>query len=249
VAGYLEFGLAQSDIQYQAVKGLAGWAKQGPLEQLRAVFSMHHESLCLVAAVDAGINAITDLKGKKVNLGNPGSGQYRNAIDALLALGLKPKTDIDAQKARAAEAPVLLQDNRIDAFFCTVGHPSETLQNATTGERKVRFVPITGSGIDQLVADHNYYTKTTVPVAQFYPSAENPAKTETFGVIATLCTSAKVPDHVVYGITKAVFENFDYFKRQHPALRDLAKEDMLKGLTAPFHAGALKYFKEVGLLR
>jgi TRAP transporter TAXI family solute receptor len=249
MSGYLEFGLAQSDIQNQAVKGLAEWAKEGPREELRAVFSIHHESVCLVAAVDAGINAIADLKGKKVNLGNPGSGQYRNAIDALQAVGLNPKTDIDAEKAKASGAPVLLQDNRIDAFFCTVGHPSETLQNATTGERKVRFIPITGPGIDQLVADQNYYTKTTVPVAQFYPGAENPAGVETFGVIATLCTSASVPDHVVYAITKEVFENFDYFRRQHPALADLAKEDMLKGLTAPFHPGALKYFKEAGLLR
>jgi hypothetical protein len=249
MAGYLEFGLAQSDIQYQAIKGLAGWAKQGPQEQLRAVFSIHHESVCLVAAVNTGINAITDLKGKKVNLGNPGSGQYRNAIDALQAVGLNPKTDMDAQKVKAAEAPVLLQTNRIDAFFCTVGHPSETLQNATTGERKVRFIPITGSGIDQLVADQNYYTKTTVPVAQFYPGAENSAAVETFGVIATLCTSASVPDQVVYAITKVVIGNFSEFKRQHPALGNLAKEDMLKGITAPFHPGALKYFKKVGLLR
>ena len=247
LAGYMEFGLVQSDVQYQAINGQAKWKKKGPQKELRAVFSINHESVCLVAAVDAGINAITDLKGKKVNLGNPGSGQYRNAIDALLALGLKPKTDIDAQKARAAEAPVLLQDNRIDAFFCTVGHPSETLQNASTCERKVRFIPITGSGIDQLVADQNYYTRTTVPVAQFYPGAENSAAVETFGVIATLCTSASVPGHVVYAITKEVIGNFSEFKRQHPALGDLAKQDMLKGLTAPFHAGALKYFKEVGL--
>jgi TRAP transporter TAXI family solute receptor len=249
LAGYLEFGLAQSDVQYQAVMGLAGWAKKGPQKELRAVFSIHHESLCLVAAVDAGIYAIADLKGKRVNLGNPGSGQYQNSIDALHAVGLNPKSDIYAEKAKASEAPVLLQDNRIDAFFCTVGHPSETLQNATGGERKVRFIPITGPGIDQLVADQKYYIKTTVPVAQFYPGAENPVEVKTFGVIATLCTSSKIPDNVVYIITKEVFDNFARFKRQHPALGDLAKEDMLKGLTAPLHPGAIKYFKEVGLLR
>ena len=249
MAGYLEFGLAQSDILYQAVKGLTEWAKKGPQEELRAVFSIHHESVCLVAAVDAGIKTIADLKGKKVNLGNPGSGHYQNAIDALQALGLDPKSDIYAEKVKASEAPVLLQDKRIDAFFCTLGHPSETLEIATTGERKVRFIPITGPGIDQLVADQNYYTKTTVPVAQFYPGAENPVDLKTFGVIATLCTSSKIPDHVVYTITKEVFDNFAEFKRQHSALGDLAKEDMLKELSAPLHPGAIKYFKEVGLLR
>ena len=249
MAGYLEFGLAQSDIQYQAVNGLTEWAKKGPQKDLRAVFSIHHESVCLLAAVDADIHTVTDLKGKKVNLGNPGSGQYQNAIDALQAAGLNPKNDIDAENVQASEAPVLLQENRIDAFFCTVGHPSVTLQNATTGERKVRFIPITGPGIDQMNADKNYYVKTTVPVAQFYPDADNPVDVKSFGVIATLCTSSKMPDHVVYTITKEIFENFAEFKSQHPAFGDLTKKDMLKGLTAPVHPGATKYFKEVGLLR
>jgi TRAP transporter TAXI family solute receptor len=123
------------------------------------------------------------------------------------------------------------------------------LQNATTGKRKVRFIPIAGPGIDQMVADQSYYTKTTVPVAQFYPGAENPADVKTFSVIATLCTSSTVPDYVVYTITKEVFDNFAEFKRQHPALGALTKEDMLKGLSAPLHPGATKYFREVGLLR
>ena len=249
VAGYQEFGLAQSDMQYQAVKGLAEWAKKGPQRELRALFSIHHETVCLVAAADAGIKTIADLKGKRVNLGNPGSGHYRNAIDALQAAGLNPKRDIYAEKVKASEAPILLQDNRIDAFFCTVGHPSETLQNATSGARKVRFIPITGPGIDKLIADKNYYTKTAVPVAQFYPGAGYSADMKTFGVIATLCTSSRVPDNVVYTITKEVFENFEEFKRQHPAFVVLAKEDMLKGLAAPLHPGAIKYFKEVGLMQ
>jgi hypothetical protein len=249
MAGYLEFGLVQSDIQYEAVKGLTAWAKKGPQKELRAVFSTHHESVSLVAAVDAGINTIADLKGKKVNLGNPGSGHYQNAIDALLAAGLDPRQDIDSERANLAEAPILLQEKRIDAFFCTMGHPSETLKNATSAERKVRFIPIAGSGIDQLVAEQNYYVETTVPVAQFYPGAQNSGDVKTFGVIATLCTSSTIPDHVVYTITKEVFDNFTEFQRQHPALENLTKEGMLKGLTAPVHPGAKKYFKEVGLMR
>jgi len=249
IAGYLEFGLVQSDKQYQAVKGLAEWAEKGPQKELRAVFSIHHESVNLVAAVDANIKTITDLKGKKVNLGNPRSGQYQNSLDALEAVGLNPERDIYPEKVVASEALTLLQDNRIDAFFCTLGHPSETLQEATSGERKVRFIPITGPGIDELIANKHYYTETTIPVAQFYPNAEDPADVKTLGVIATLCTSSKVPAHVVCTITKEVFENFEEFKRQHPALMGLRKEDMLRGLTAPLHLGAIDYFKEVGLMK
>jgi TRAP transporter TAXI family solute receptor len=249
LAGYLEFGLAQSDIQYQAVTGLTEWAGKGPQKKLRAVFSIHHESVCLVAAVDADINALADLKGKRVNIGNPGSGQYQNAIDALQAAGINPKNDIDAKKVKASEAPVLLQENRIDAFFCTVGHPSETLRNATSGERRVRFIPITGSAIDQMVADKNYYTKTTVSVAQFYPDAHDAADITTFGVFATLCTSSDISDHVVYTITKEVFDNFAEFKRHHPALGNLTKKDMFNGLSATLHPGAINYYKAAGLIK
>ncbi|MGD8291629.1 MAG: TAXI family TRAP transporter solute-binding subunit [Desulfobacterales bacterium] len=249
LAGYLEFGLAQSDIQYQAVRGLTEWAEKGPQKRLRAVFSIHRESVCLVAAVDADIKDIADLKGKRVSIGNPGSGQYQNAIDALQAAGINPENDIEAEKVKASEAPVLLQENRIDAFFCTVGHPSETLQNATSGERKIRFIPITGSAIDQMVAEKNYYTKTTVPVARFYPDAQDAADITTFGVFATLCTSSDISDHVVYTITKEVFDNFAEFKRRHPALGDLTKKDMLNGLSATLHPGARKYFEEVGIMQ
>jgi TRAP transporter TAXI family solute receptor len=247
LAGYLEFGLLQSDVQYHAVNGQADWKKKGPQEDLRAVFSIHHESVCLVAAVDAGIETIADLDGKRVNLGIPGSGGYRNAINALESVGLNPRRDIVPKKKKAPEAPQLLQDNRIDAFFCTVGHPSEMLVEAVSGSRKVHFVPITGAGTDKLIADRIYYTKTILPVAKFYPGAENPIDVETFGVSATLCASDRVPDRVVYVITKEVFDNFDHFRRRHPAFATLTKKGMLDGLSAPLHPGAVRYFKEVGL--
>jgi TRAP transporter TAXI family solute receptor len=249
MAGYMEFGLAQADKQYQAVNGLAEWTKRGPQRELRAVFSLHHESVVLVAAVDAGINTVADLKGKRVNLGNPGSGQHRNAIDALEALGLDPERDILPEKVKATEAPVLLQDNRIDAFFCTVGHPSETIQMALSGQRKIRIIPISGLGIDKLISDNKFYIKTTIPVQKLYPNLEDSMDVITFDVIATLCTSSRLPADLVYTVTKEIFENIDEFRRQHPALVDLTKEGMLEGLSAPLHPGALKYYKEAGLMK
>ena len=246
MAGDLEFGVVQSDRQYQAVNGLAEWEEKGNQKDLRAVFSVHPESITLVAAVDAGIEKIEDLKGKRVNIGNPGSGQRQNSIDALTAVGIDYKTDLTAESVKAAEAPGLLQDGRIDAFFYTVGHPSGAIKEATAGARKVRFVPVTGAGIDKLIADNPFYAKAEIPIA-LYPGAENDADVETFGVKATFVTSAKVPDNVVYAITKEVFDNFEDFKKLHPAYAMLTKANMLEGMSAPLHPGAEKYYKEAGL--
>jgi TRAP transporter TAXI family solute receptor len=244
MAGDLEFGVVQSDRQFQAMEGLAEWKDKGPQKDLRAVFSIHPESVTLAAAVDAGINDIKDLKGKRVNIGNPGSGQRQNSIDALEAVGLNFETDMQAEQVKAAEAPGLLQDGRIDAFFYTVGHPSGAFKEATAGARKVKFVTITG--IDTLLSKYPYYAKSFVPV-KLYPGAQNDSDVETFGVKATFVTSAKVPENVVYAVTKEVFENFESFKKLHPAYAVLTKQSMLEGLSAPIHDGAMKYYKEAGL--
>jgi uncharacterized protein len=244
MAGDLEFGVVQSDRQYQAIKGEAEWEAKGPQADLRAVFSIHPESVTLVAAVDSEIKGIADLKGKRVNIGNPGSGQRQNAIDALEAVGLNYESDLNAEGVKAAEAPGLLQDGRIDAFFYTVGHPSGAIKEATAGTRKVTFVSITG--IDALLAKYPYYAKSMIPVA-LYPGAVNTEDVQTFGVKATLVTSAKVPDDVVYAIAKEVFDNFDDFKKLHPAYAVLTREGMLEGLSAEIHPGAMKYYKEAGL--
>ena len=246
MAGDLEFGVVQSDRQYQAINGLAEWKDKGKQENLRAVFSVHPESITLVAAVDAGIEKIEDLKGKRVNIGNPGSGQRQNSIDVLNAVGIDYKSDITAESVKAVEAPGLLQDGRIDAFFSTGGHPRDGIKEATAGARKVRFIPVTGSGIDKIIAENPYYAKAKIPIT-LYPGAQNDADVETFGVKATFVTSAKVPENVVYAITKEVFDNFEAFKKLHPAYTVLTKESMMDGLSAPLHSGAEKYFKEAGL--
>ena len=244
MAGDLEFGIVQSDRQSQAYNGEAEWADAGKQDKLRAVFSIHPESVTILAAEDAGINSIMDLKGKTVNIGNPGSGNRGNAIDALENAGINWETDINAEGLKASEAAKMLQDNRIDAYFYTVGHPSGSFKEATAGRRKVKFVSITD--IDGLLEKFSYYAKSEIPV-EFYPNAQNTENVPTYGVKATLCTSSDVSDDVVYAVTKEVFENFEEFKTLHPAYSTLTKESMLDGLSAPIHDGAMKYFKEVGL--
>ena len=245
MAGDLEFGVVQSDRQFQAIKGLAEWKEKGPQKDLRAVFTIHPESITLVAADDAGIKSVQDLRGKRVNIGNPGSGQRQNSIDALSNYGINYEKDLKAEGVKAAEAPGLLQDGRIDAFFYTVGHPSGAIKEATAGRRKVHFVPLTG--LDTLLSKYPYYAKAQIPI-KLYPGATNQSDTDTFGVKATFVTSAKVPERVVYAITKEVFDNFEDFKKLHPAYEVLTKQNMLEGMSAQIHPGAMKYFKEAGMM-
>jgi len=245
MTGDLDFGIVQSDRQYQAIYGKAEWKNKGPQKDLRAIFSIHPESVTLVAAQDAGIETISDLRGKRVNIGNPGSGQRQNSIDALAAAGIDYRKDLHVEQVKASEAAGLLQDGRIDAFFYTVGHPSGAIKEATAGTRKVKIIPIRAT--DALLAKYPYYAPATIPV-KFYPGAANKADIPTFGVKATFVTSAKVPDDVVYAITKEVFENLDQFKKLHPAYEVLTPKGMLQGLSAPIHPGAMKYYKEANLL-
>lgn len=246
LSGYLEFGLVQSDRQYQAVNGLAEWKKMGKQTKLRAVCSIHPESLTLIAAEDAGIKTLQDLKGKRVNIGNPGSGQRGNALDVLAAAGIDVEKDLQVESLKAAESASMLQDGRIDAFFYTVGHPAAAIKEACAGRRrKVRIVPITG--MEKLIERSPYYARTTIPIA-LYPKAVNETDVSTIGVMTTVVTRADVPDNVVYALTKELFENLDEFKTMHPAFAHLTRQGMLKGRSAPLHPGAEKYFKEAGLI-
>jgi TRAP transporter TAXI family solute receptor len=247
MAGDLEFGVVQSDRQFQAFNGSPDSEWDGkPQPNLRALFAIHPESITLCAAVDAGINSVADLKGKRVNIGNPGSGQRQNSIDALTALGIDIEKDIQAESLKAAEAPGMLQDGRIDAFFYTVGHPSGAFKEATSGTRKVKFIEIVLPG--SFYEKFAYYAPSVVPVTGNYPGAANKSDVASFGVKATFVTSATIPEEHVYGLVKEIFDDFDSFKKLHPAYAVLTKENMLEGLSAPLHPGAEKYYKEAGLM-
>ena len=245
--GDIVFGVVQSDRQFQAYNGLAEWAESGPQTDLRSVFSIHPESITLVASENSGIASIEDMRGKRVNLGNPGSGQLQNSIDVLIAAGLTEQ-DIGAEYVKAIEAPGLLQDERIDAFFYTVGHPNSNIKEATSGRIKVRIIPIVGRGVDNLLGKdkYSYYAKSVIPHS-FYRYSLNTEDVESVGVKATFVTSSKVPENIVYALTKEVFENLEDFKSLHEAYKVLTKEDMLKGLSAPIHKGAMKYYIEASL--
>jgi len=244
-AGELDMGVAQSDWQYHAYHGTSKFKDQGANKDLRAVFSVHPEPFTVVARADSGIKTFADLKGKRVNIGNPGSGQRGTMEVVMKALGWTKATFKLASELKSAEQSKALCDNKIDAMVFTVGHPSGSIKEAATSCDSV-IVEVAGPAIDTLVKDNDYYRTATIPGGMYRGS---PNDVKTFGVGATFVSSTNVPESVIYNVVKSVFENFDQFKKLHPAFKVLKKEEMIKdGLSAPLHDGAAKYYKEAGLM-
>ena len=245
-AGELDLGVAQSDWQYHAYNGTSKFADAGAFTGLRAVFSVHPEPFTVVARADSGIRNLEDLKGKRVNIGNPGSGQ-RGTMEVLMdALGWDKSTFALASELKSSEQSKALCDNKIDAMVFTVGHPSGSIKEATTSCDSV-LVNVTGAAVDGLVANNDFYRTATIPGGMYNG---NPDDTVTFGVGATVVSSTATSEHVIHSIVKGDFENFDSFKKLHPAFANLKKEEMISdGLSAPLHDGAAKYYKEVGLMK
>jgi len=239
----IEFGVAQSDVQFNATKGQGQFQKDGAMGDLRAVFALHPEPFTVVARKEANIAKFEDFKGKRFNIGNPGSGTRASMEELLGAMGWKTSDFSLASELKADEHGAALCDNKIDGFFYGVGHPSANIQDPTT-TCGARLVSLTGPAVDKLVKANAYYAYATIPGGLY---ANNPNPTQTYGVLATMVTSSKVPADVVYNVVRAVFENFDEFKKLHPAFATLDPKKMVKdGLSAPLHDGAVKYYKEKG---
>jgi TRAP transporter TAXI family solute receptor len=240
--GELDFGMAQSDVHYNAIKG-EGQYKDKAFGDLRSVYSVHPEPFTVLARKEANIAKFEDFKGKRFNVGNPGSGTRVSMEQLIGAMGWKLSDFSLASELKADEHGPALCDNKIDGFYYGVGHPSANIQDPTT-TCGAKLVPLTGAAVDKLVKENSYFAKATIPGGMY---ANNPNPTETYGVMATLVTSAKVPDDVVYNLVKATFDNFEEFKKLHPAFASLEPARMVKdGLSAPLHPGAAKFYKEKG---
>jgi|TARA_R110002072_G_scaffold123048_3_gene258095 hypothetical protein len=243
--GELDFGVAQSDWQYHAYNGTSKFKDQGPFKKLRAVFSVHPEPFNLIVRADSGIEKLEDLPGNRVNIGNPGSGQRATTEVVMDAMGWTKDSFSLAAELKGSEQSQALCDNKLDAMIYVVGHPAAALKEATTA-CDAKIISVNGPVIDKLIADNPYYRKAIVPGGMYRGTDKD---VETFGVGATFVTSADVSDDVVYAVVSAVFDNFDDFKKLHPAFANLTKEAMANdALSAPLHPGAEKYYREKGLL-
>ncbi len=245
-AGELDLGMAQSDWQYHAFKGTSKFKDGGPFKELRAVFSVHPEPFTVLARKEAGIKTFADFKGKRFNVGNPGSGTRGSMSELLDAMGWKMSDFSLASELKADEHGAALCDNKIDGFFYGVGHPSANIQDPTTA-CGAKLVPLTGPAVDKLVKGAPYYAKVEIPGGLYIG---NPQATPTYGVMATMVSSTKASPDVVYQIVKAVFDNFDDFKKLHPAFAHLDPKLMVvNGNSAPLHDGAKRYYKEKGWIK
>lgn len=245
-SGELDMGVVQSDVQYGAVKGEGQFKGAGPSPDLRAMFSMHPEPMTVVVRKELNAQSLTDLKGKRFNIGNPGSGHRAGADELLAAFGMKTSDLGLASELKADEHGPALCDGKIDGFVFAIGHPSANIQDPTTA-CGAKLLSLKGDGVDKLVATHSYLAKAHIPGGT-YPG--NPQATDTYGVLATFVTSAKTPPDTVYAVIKQVFDNFEDFKKLHPALAHLKPQEMVKnGLSAPLHEGAARYFKEKGWIQ
>jgi TRAP transporter TAXI family solute receptor len=241
-AGELEFGVAQSDWQYHAYHGTSKFEDAGAFENLRAVFSVHPEPVTVIASDDSGISTLTDVKGKRLNIGNPGSGTRGTWEVIEEALGWE-RSDLKlASEMKSAETGAAVCDGKIDAYFWLVGHPSALTQESLA-TCDAHLVHVEGAAVDKLVADNAYYRVATIPAGMY----NNDVDIKTFGVGATFVTSADVSADAVYVVVKAVFDNFDDFKKLHPAFANLNESEMITdSLSAPLHEGAIRYYKERG---
>ena len=243
-AGQMNMGVAQSDVQYNAYNGEAEF-EDDEVDKLRCVFAVHPEPFTVVARQDSDIEGFEDLKGKRVNVGNPGSGQLATMEVVLDAKGWTMNDFSLASQLKPAEQASALGDNKVDAIVYTVGHPNGSIQEATTTV-EANLVPVDGPEIDKLVEDNPYYSKATIPGGMYKGTDSD---TDTFGVKATFVSSTDTDDETIYQVVKAVFDNFDRFKRLHPAFESLEPETMIKegeGCSAPMHPGAERYYKEQG---
>ncbi|PCS21499.1 TAXI family TRAP transporter solute-binding subunit [Candidatus Enterovibrio escicola] len=245
-AGKLDMAIVQSDWQYHAYNGSSKFTNLGSFKDLRSIFSVHPELFTVVAQSGKGIKTFNDLKGKRVNIGNPGSGQHGTVGVLMDKMGWNMDDFKQVYELKAGEQSKALCDNKIDAMVYTVGHPSGAIQEATTVCDSV-IVEVNNVAAQKLTSENNHYRSATILGGMYRGNTDDVA---TFGVGATFVSSSEIPEEVIYNVVKSVFENLDDFRRLHPAFTNLKKEEMVSdGLSAPLHRGAQKYYREVGLIQ
>jgi len=243
--GKNQFGIAQANFLFNAWNGRGLW-ENTPQGDLRAVLGLYVEDVTLIAAEDSGIKTALDLKGKRLNIGAPGSSDHETSGFILEQLGLDPVKDLQITKEHTYLASEKIQSDDIDAYFYTVGHPNLSVLEAVSGNRKVRIVPFEQDFIDKIVARQPFLSASEINV-EFYEKLDNKDPVPTIGIKSVLFTREGVDEETVYRVVKAVMENLDLFRRQHPAFSSLTKENMAHGVIVPLHPGAERYFREAGI--
>jgi TRAP transporter TAXI family solute receptor len=245
-AGAADLALAQSDTGAEALAGSGAFAEKGAFADLRAIMALYPEPVTIVARADAGIAALGDLQGKRVSLGQSGSGQRALAETLVAALGWTDASFAATPDVPTEELAAALCGGQIDAYLVAIGHPALVVQETTRG-CDARLVPVAGPAVDRLVAETPALVAAVIPGGLY---RGNPDPTPSFGPGATLFTRAAAPDAVVTAIVSGIFEDFDMLTGLNPALRGLDRTAAVtEGLVAPLHPAAERYLRGAGVLR
>lgn len=242
--GELDFGISQSDTAYQAYMG-EGSFEGKPVKGLRSVIAIYPELLAFVVSKKSGIKSLADVKGKKLNIDIAGSGTRMTTEIVFAAFGIKKSDLALVNELKSSEGPTMLKDNKIDGYFGVFGHPTANIMDAANSV-DIDLVPIEGKPIDDLVAKYSYYAKGVIS-GTFYKGVKH--DTPSIGVKAVLVTKDTIDDKFVYELTKTILVNFEEFKSLHPAYKTITKKSLLEGLAVPQHPGAIKAFKEAGIIK
>lgn len=239
-AGDAELAIVQNDVMDYAYKGTESFEGE-VITSFTAIGALYPELLQIVVAADSDIQTIADLKGRAVSIGAAGSGTAINAIQILGNAGLT-LDDVDEQYLSFKESADAFQNLQIEAFFVTAGLPNAAIQEVATA-RQVRLLGLDDESMAKLTETYSFYVPYTVP-AGTYSGME--ADVVVPSISAVLAVKADLDEELVYQITKALYE--DTAELSHAKKSEITKENAVKGIPVPFHAGAERYFKEQGLI-
>ncbi len=242
--GDLDIGIAQADSEYNAYNGIGIFEKRSPMKNLRTVFLIHHDVFTVIARKDSKIATLNDLKGKRVNIGSPGTG-VRDTVKAIMDIKHWHTSDFKlAAELKSSEQAQALCDNKIDVMIDVIGHPNGSVQEASATCETV-MISIDKETIEKLQEIYPYYDNYTIPGGMYIGNLTN---IDTFAIRTSLLSTNKVENYIIYDVVKSTFEHLNQFKATHPLFAKLTKENMVNKNTAPIHDGAAKYFKEIGLM-
>ncbi len=234
----VELAFAMNDVVSYAYTGTEVFQEKGKVENLRGIAAMYPNFVQLVTVEKTGIKEVSDLKGKRVGVGAPGSGTEVNARQILKAYGIT-YDDIKADYLSYAEAIEQMKNGAVDAAFLTSGLPNSTIMDLATTQ-DVKIVPIRKEAVENLAKEYPFYASEVIPAGTY----DNEEDVETAAVQTLLVTRADLSDDLVYNITKTIFENLDALRETHSAANSIKLESVRKGMPIPLHPGAEKYFNE-----
>lgn len=236
-----ESAFVQNNVAYWAFSGQGAFEGKA-VENLRGIASLYPEAIQIVALKDSGIQTVEDLKGKKVAIGEFGSGVEVDAKSILKAHGLSVE-DISVEQLNFSEASQKLKDKQIDAAFVTAGFPTASIMDVASS-REIVVVPIAEEKINAMIEESPYYAKTVIPAGTYENQDEDIVTATT---TAMWVCGADADEDLVYNMTKALWDNRVELEKTHAKGKDITLETALDGMAIPLHPGAMKYYKEQGI--